>query len=118
VALPSGDIVDLYADRDRWTADPVPGAELTGEGWLLPGLVDAHTHPGAEAPGKPLDESLLREDLREHVTAGVTLIRAPGLAGDPPGWFGQDADVPRASHALIPRNGRAYRRRACRCRYL
>jgi hypothetical protein len=39
VALPSGDIVDLYADRDRWTADPVPGAELAGEGWLLPGLV-------------------------------------------------------------------------------
>jgi imidazolonepropionase-like amidohydrolase len=69
-ALPGGDFVDLYAAGDRWTADPVPGAELVAEGWLLPGLVDAHTHPGADAPGKPLDEAMLREDLHEHVAAG------------------------------------------------
>ena len=62
-------------------------------------LADAHTHPGAAAPGEPLDEAVLREDLREHVAAGVTLIRAPGLAGDPPGWFGRDDDGPRALHA-------------------
>ena len=39
-ALPDGGFVDLYADGDRWTTDPVPGAELVAEGWLLPGLVD------------------------------------------------------------------------------
>src|SRR5215469_2777486 len=99
MALPGENVVDLYAAGDRWTTDPVAGAELVAEGWLLPGLVDAHTHPGAEAPGKPLDEAVLREDLHEHVAAGVTLIRAPGLAGDPPGWFGRDDDVPRAVHA-------------------
>jgi imidazolonepropionase-like amidohydrolase len=98
-ALPSGERIDLYADGDRWTAEPVAGADLLAEGWVLPGLVDAHTHPGASAPGKPLDESLLRADLREHVAAGVTMIRAPGLAGDPPDWFGHDEDVPRAVHA-------------------
>jgi imidazolonepropionase-like amidohydrolase len=27
------------------------------------------------------------------------MIRAPGLAGDPPPWFGRDPDVPRAVHA-------------------
>ena len=27
------------------------------------------------------------------------MIRSPGLAGDPPPWFGQDEDVPRAVHA-------------------
>jgi imidazolonepropionase-like amidohydrolase len=98
-ALPEGEPADLYADGDRWTADPVAGAELAGQGWLLPGLVDAHTHPGADAPGDPLSDDLLRSDLRDHVAAGVTLIRAPGLAGDPPDWFGRDSDLPRAMHA-------------------
>ena len=98
-ALPGGDVVDLFADGDRWTDDPVRGAGLAAEGWLLPGLVDAHTHPGADEPGKPLDEAVLRDDLRAHVAAGVTMIRSPGLAGEPPAWFGLDDDVPRAVHA-------------------
>lgn len=99
VALPHGEPVDLFADGDRWTTDPVPNAELVAEGWLLPGLVDAHTHPGAAAPGDPLDHDLLRAHLHQHVDAGVTAIRSPGLADDPPDWFGTDPDVPRAWHA-------------------
>jgi imidazolonepropionase-like amidohydrolase len=98
-ALPEGDFVDLYADGDRWTTDPVPNAELVAEGWLLPGLVDAHTHPGAEHPGDPLDIGILRDDLRRHLDSGVTLIRSPGLAADPPDWFGTDPALPRAVHA-------------------
>ncbi|MDE3064841.1 MAG: amidohydrolase family protein, partial [Acidobacteriota bacterium] len=86
-------------DGDRWTSDPVGRAELVGEGWLVPGLVDVHTHPGARRPPDPLDEDVLREDLRRHVEAGVTLIRAPGLAGEPPEWFGHEAGTPRAVHA-------------------
>jgi imidazolonepropionase-like amidohydrolase len=99
LALPDGEVVDLYCDGDCWTTDPVPGAELVGEGWLIPGLVDTHTHPGAEKPGDPLDEQILRSDLHRHVAAGVTMIRSPGLAGDPPDWFGTDPEVPRAVHA-------------------
>jgi imidazolonepropionase-like amidohydrolase len=98
-ALPGGEFADLYADGDVWTTDPVPGAELAGQGWLLPGLVDAHTHPGAEQPGDPLDDDLLRADLQAHTAAGVTFVRSPGLAGEPPGWFGQDPQLPRAVHA-------------------
>jgi imidazolonepropionase-like amidohydrolase len=97
--LPTGEVVDLYADGDQWTTDPVADADLAGEGWVLPGLVDAHTHPGAGEPGTPFDEQLLRADLRQHAAAGVTLIRSPGLAGQPPDWFGADPDLPRAVHA-------------------
>lgn len=99
VALPDGEVVDLYADADRWTRERVANAELVGEGWLVPGLVDVHTHPGAAAPGDLFDEKRLREDLHRHVEAGVTLIRSPGLAGTAPGWFGVEPDVPRALHA-------------------
>jgi imidazolonepropionase-like amidohydrolase len=98
-ALPESEPIDLYAVGDRWTDDPVPGIEPTAEGWVLPGLVDAHTHPGAKQPGDELDDDLLREDLRAHLRAGVTAIRSPGLAGDPPGWFGTADDLPRAVHA-------------------
>ncbi|MEV7630086.1 amidohydrolase family protein [Actinoplanes sp. NPDC089786] len=99
VGLPDGETIDLYADGDRWTTEPAPGAELVADGWILPGLVDVHTHPGAAKPGDPLDEKVLRDDLRLQVATGVTLIRSPGLAGEPPEWFGRDPDVPRAVHA-------------------
>src|SRR5262245_61826569 len=89
-ALPGGDPVDLYADGDRWSTDPVPDSELVATGWILPGLVDAHTHPGAEKPGDDFDPTVLRAELELHLDAGVTLIRAPGLAGDPPAWFGRE----------------------------
>src|SRR5579872_1040283 len=98
-ALPEGEPVTLYADGDAWTLDPVPNAQLVAEGWLVPGLVDVHTHPGARQPPDALDDDVLREDLHRHVAAGVTLIRSPGLAGDPPEWFGREAGTPRAVHA-------------------
>lgn len=51
-ALPTGEPIDLYADGDRWTTEPVANAELVSDGgWILPGLVDSHTHPGADEPG-------------------------------------------------------------------
>ena len=90
-------------------------------GWLVPGLVDAHTHPGAAAPGHALDEQLLRKDLRKHVASGMTMIRSPGLAegaptdavvyeNDPRADLGQ-LDHPRA---VILRGQLRHRRRAAR----
>jgi imidazolonepropionase-like amidohydrolase len=75
-ALPHAEYVDLYADGDRWTTDPVPGAELVAEGWLLPGLVDVHTHPGVTEPGQSLDPTMLRAHLHQHVEGGAAAVEA------------------------------------------
>ena len=66
--LPDDEERTIYLDGDRITFDPVPGAELVHRGgWLLPGLVDVHTHPGAHAPGDPLDDDVLAAQ-----TCGIT----------------------------------------------
>ncbi|MFL6051596.1 MAG: amidohydrolase family protein [Actinoallomurus sp.] len=100
VALPSEETVEFWIKDGTLTAEPVPGAvTVVDGGWLLPGLVDAHTHPGAERPGDPLDAALLREHGRQYVSAGVTLIRVPGSADRLPRWFGAEPDQPRVVSA-------------------
>ena len=98
--LPEREERSLWIDGGVLREDPVAGADtVAGGGWLLPGLVDVHTHPGAEKPGDPFDESVLRADLAEHAAAGVLLIRAPGSAARIPGWA-HDADgLPRVRSA-------------------
>jgi imidazolonepropionase-like amidohydrolase len=100
VALPSEETVEYWVQNGTLTAEPVPGAvTAVNGGWLLPGLVDAHTHPGAERPGDPLDAALLRRHGRQHLSAGVTLIRVPGSADRLPSWFGAEPDQPRVVSA-------------------
>ena len=108
--LPDGDERTLFIDGDRITFEPVPGAELVHEGgWLVPGLVDVHTHPGAHHPGDPLDDRLLVEDLSSHVASGVAAVRTPGIAGGVvPAWVMSDPDLPRVApggHWLAARDG-------------
>jgi|SRR5215217_3486795 len=96
IVLPDDEERDLYVAGDRITLEPLAGAEMVVDGgWLVPGLVDVHTHPGAEEPGDPLDESLLRQHGLQHRDAGVTLLRVPGSAARLPAWFGHDAQLPR-----------------------
>ena len=96
VVLPDDEERDLYVAGDRITLERLAGAETVVDGgWLVPGLVDVHTHPGAEEPGDPLDEGLLRQHGRQHVEAGVTLLRVPGSAARLPAWFGHDGQLPR-----------------------
>jgi imidazolonepropionase-like amidohydrolase len=71
----------LFIDGDRITEDPVPSSETVVDGgWLVPGLVDMHTHPGAEEPGDVFDGDLFRRHIGDHRAAGVLTIRCPGLA--------------------------------------
>ncbi|MEU2156702.1 amidohydrolase family protein [Streptomyces sp. NPDC019396] len=68
-------------------------------GWLLPGLVDVHTHPGAEDPDDPFDEALLRQHLSAHRDAGVLTVRTPGTVERMPGWVDTDPGLPRVRSA-------------------
>ncbi|HZC64402.1 MAG TPA: hypothetical protein VE464_22425 [Streptosporangiaceae bacterium] len=98
--LPEREERSLWIDGGVLREDPVAGAETVADGgWLLPGLVDVHTHPGAEQPGDPFDESVLRTDLAEHAAAGVLLTRAPGSAARIPGWAHDAEGLPRVRSA-------------------
>jgi hypothetical protein len=100
ILLPERQERSLWIDGGVLREDPVAGAETVADGgWLLPGLVDVHTHPGAEKPGDPFDESVLRTDLAEHAAAGVLLIRAPGSAARIPGWAHDAEGLPRVRSA-------------------
>jgi imidazolonepropionase-like amidohydrolase len=101
IALPSEEAVEFWIKDDRLAVEPVTGAAETvvDGGWLLPGLVDAHTHPGAERPGDPLDAATLRRHGREYLAAGIALVRVPGSADRLPNWFGAEPDQPRVVSA-------------------
>jgi imidazolonepropionase-like amidohydrolase len=96
VVLPEDEVVDLWVIGDRISREAVSDAEtVVRGGWLVPGLVDVHTHPGAKEPGDPLDDDVLRRDAEAQRDAGVTLIRTPGSAARLPHWFGEQPDLPR-----------------------
>ena len=102
--LPEREVRSLWIDGGVLREDPVAGAETVADGgWLVPGLVDVHTHPGAERPGDPFDESVLRSTSRitppraccwsahpgprPASRAGLTTRRAcPGCGPRGPGW--------------------------------
>jgi imidazolonepropionase-like amidohydrolase len=96
MALPGREPAELWTDHGRISRSPVPGAEtIAGAGFVLPGLVDVHCHPGAVEPGDPLDEVALRADLLAHRDAGVTAVRALGAPSRLPAWAGEDQELPR-----------------------
>jgi imidazolonepropionase-like amidohydrolase len=98
--LPEREERSLWIDGGVLREDPVAGADTVADGgWLVPGLVDVHTHPGAEKPGDPFDESVLRRHLADHAAAGVLLIRAPGAAARIPGWAHDSEGLPRVRSA-------------------
>ena len=100
IVLPEREERSFWIDGGVFREGPAAGGDTVVDGgWLVPGLVNVHTHPGAERPGDPFDESLLRQHLADHASAGVLLIRAPGSAARIPGWA-HDADgLPRVRSA-------------------
>jgi imidazolonepropionase-like amidohydrolase len=97
VALPEAEHRDLWIVDGRISLDPVADATTVGEGWLLPGLVDAHCHIGVDAHG-PVDREVQEQQATTERDAGVLLARDCGVPSDTR-WIDGRADLPRIVRA-------------------
>ncbi|OLS96729.1 hypothetical protein BJF90_43580 [Pseudonocardia sp. CNS-004] len=101
--LPEAVVRDVWVADGTISLDPLPGAVTvhTG-GYLIPGLVDVHCHPGTVEVGLPVDDDQLLADGAAHLRAGTTLIRVPGSGSRLPSWFGERPGLPRVVAAGLP----------------
>ncbi|HSE10745.1 MAG TPA: amidohydrolase family protein [Nocardioidaceae bacterium] len=97
VVLPEGEARDLYVVDGRVTYEPHASAELVAEGWIVPGLVDAHCHIGLDADGAVPPEVQEEQALTDR-DAGTLLIRDCGSAADT-SWIHDRDDLPRLIRA-------------------
>ncbi len=95
--LPDGEVRDLYVVDGLVTYEPVASAELVAEGWIVPGLVDAHCHVGLDAEGAVPEDVQEKQALADR-DAGTLLIRDCGSAADT-SWIHEREDLPRLIRA-------------------
>lgn len=96
--LPDGTVRDLWTLGDRITfrRPSVPADTVADGGFLLPGLVDVHTHPGGGAgDASVFDPDVFAGQIAAHRDAGVTALRFPGLLGEVPDRLRDAPDSPR-----------------------
>ena len=97
VVLPEGVARDVYVVNGRVTYEPVASAELVAEGWIVPGLVDAHCHIGLDPKGAVPDEVSEEQALTDR-DAGALLLRDCGSPSDTT-WVQDRDDLPRLIRA-------------------
>ncbi|MBB3661407.1 MULTISPECIES: amidohydrolase family protein [Prauserella salsuginis group] len=105
VVLPDGRQQDLWIDGDRISLTPVEGARTLDGAFVLPGLVDAHCHPGIGVDGPvTLDEAAAQAETDRD--AGTLLIRDCGVPIDTRPLQRRD-DLPRiirsGKHISLPK---------------
>src|SRR3954469_3416028 len=93
VVLPEGEAADLYVVDGRITREPQPGADTVADGWIVPGLVDAHNHLGLEDDGA-VDDATTEEQALADRDAGALLLRDCGSPADTR-WVHDRDDLPR-----------------------
>ncbi len=78
--LPDGDVREVFVVDGRFTfAGNDDATTLLDDGILLPGLVDMHAHLSMEAAHTGADPRETAEaSARQHLEAGVLLVREPG----------------------------------------
>ena len=99
IVLPEREVRCFRIDGEVLREDRSAAGDLVAEGWLVPGLVDVHTHPGTEEPGDTFSDAALRRHLLSHRDAGVLLVRTPGSAAPIPRWVAAEPDLPRVRSA-------------------
>ena len=95
--LPGGDRRDVYVVDGRVTYHPVSDAPLVAEGWVVPGLVDAHCHVGLDEHG-PVGDDIAELQAITDRDAGALLLRDAGSAADTR-WMDERDDLPRILRA-------------------
>ena len=95
--LPGGEAAVLYVVEGRVTYEPQPGAEAVADGWIVPGLADAHCHIGLDDHGATSDEEAEAQALQDR-DGGALLIRDAGSAADT-AWIHDREDLPRLIRA-------------------
>ncbi|HWM03734.1 MAG TPA: amidohydrolase family protein [Actinophytocola sp.] len=95
--LPDGESRTLYVEDGRITYERTTGADTVAEGWIVPGLVDAHCHIGLDDDGPISDEESEAQALQDR-DAGALLIRDCGSAADT-SWIHEREDLPRLIRA-------------------
>ncbi len=95
--LPDGEVADLYVVDGHVTYEPQPGAETAAEGWIVPGLVDAHCHIGLDDHGPVSDAEAEAQAVADR-DGGALLIRDCGSALDT-SWMHEREDLPRLIRA-------------------
>ena len=95
--LPDAEVRDLYVVDGNVTYEKVGSAELVTEGWIVPGLVDAHCHVGLDENGAVPEDVQEQQALTDR-DAGALLLRDCGSAADT-SWMHKREDLPRLVRA-------------------
>ncbi|MEZ0578856.1 amidohydrolase family protein [Nocardioides sp. MH1] len=95
--LPDGEVRDLFVVDGRVTYEPQAGADTAAEGWIVPGLVDAHNHLGMDDGGAVGDAETEQQAVADRDT-GVLLLRDCGSPADTR-WVQEREDLPRLIRA-------------------
>ena len=95
--LPDGEAREVYVVDGRITYERPLGAETVAEGWIVPGLVDAHCHIGLGDGGAVSHEEAEAQAILDR-DGGALLIRDAGSSLDT-SWMQHREDLPRLIRA-------------------
>ncbi len=79
IGLPGAEPIDLWIDHGLISLDPRPGAvTVCSDGWIIPGLVDAHCHVGIKYGGGHEDRAGAIAQAEVERDVGALLLRDAG----------------------------------------